>query len=176
MEIYTATWCPVFLQMRPTCLLIFPVTYHPRALLLTDRTATSRQRAAAAISIWLHQLAASTCSLKTWTVQHLSSLLRLKMESFCSPTFLLQILYLHPIQVFVRWIQEVKQTWRHPSIPCSATIKVLLAHFFAGKTCTPLILQKFSQVLTNYSSNGGFFSDDSLTTGVLFIQNMSKYT
>lgn len=145
--------------MRPTCLPTFPATCPPRAHLLTDRMATSHQRAAAAISIWLHQLAASTCSLKTWTVKHLSFLLCLKVESFCSPTFFLQDTVPSPTQVFVSWIQEVKQTSRQPLILCSAIIRVLSAHSFAGTTCTPLTHQKSSQVCTNNPSNGKCSSD-----------------
>lgn len=73
----------------------------------------------------------------------------LKSNRSAAPRFSYKILYLYPAQVFVRWIQEVKQTWRHPLILCSAIIKVLSAHSFAGTTCTPLTLQKSSQVFTN---------------------------
>lgn len=139
--------------MRPTCLPTFPATCPPRAHLLTDRTATSPQRAAAAISTWLHQLAASICSLKTWTVAHQPFLLCPKIESFCSITFFWHDAVASPIQVFVSWIQEVRQTWRQPSTLYSAIIKVQSAHCFAG-TCTPLTHQRSSQVCTTRLSNG----------------------
>lgn len=55
--------------MRPTCLLTSPATCPPRGHWPTGRTATCRRRAAAAISTWLRQSAASTCSPKTFTVE-----------------------------------------------------------------------------------------------------------
>ncbi len=91
-------WLLVF-QMRPTCLPTSPATCPPRAPSLTDRTATSHQRAAAAISICLHPLVASTCSLKTWTVKHPPPLFFvLKLNLSAASRFSYMILFLHPFR------------------------------------------------------------------------------
>lgn len=52
-------------QTRPTCPPTSLATCPPRARWLTDRMATSRLRAAAAISTWRRPSAASTCSRET---------------------------------------------------------------------------------------------------------------
>lgn len=49
-------------------------------------------------------------------------------------------------QASVSWIQEVKPTWRQPWILCFVIIKDQWARCYAGITCTPLILQRSSQV------------------------------
>lgn len=71
--------------MRPTCLQTFPATCPPRAPLLTDRMATSHQRAAAAISICHHQLVVSTCRLKIWMVN----------KMYLSLSWILNLFYMH---------------------------------------------------------------------------------
>lgn len=100
-------------------------------------------------------------------VKHPSLLLCPKIESVCCIKFFLHDTVPSPVQVFVSWIQEVKQTWRQPSILCSAIIKVQSAHCFAETTCTPLTHQRSSQVGANDPSNGKCSLDHYPTT-ILF--------
>ena len=83
-------------QMRPTCLQTFPVTCPPRARWLTDRTVTSRRRAAAVISTCRRPSVASTCSRKTWTVNTCPFFFVPRLNPAAASHYLYIKLFFHP--------------------------------------------------------------------------------